>query len=59
MLYAAPNAVPFYSKCGFVDFEKDMLQNQDRFPDGCTPMYTDIIISIDLKMQKIYNSIRS
>ncbi len=42
VLYATPNAVPFYSKCGFVEFQKDMLQNQDRFLDGCTPMYTDI-----------------
>lgn len=42
VLYATPNAVPFYSKCGFVEFQKDMLQNQDRYLDGCTPMYTDI-----------------
>jgi len=42
ILYATPNAVPFYSHCGFVEFNKDMLQNQDRYLDGCTPMYTDI-----------------
>lgn len=42
VLYATPDAVSFYSRCGFVEFEKDMLQNQDRYLDGCTPMYTDI-----------------
>ena len=42
ILYATPNAVPFYTKCGFGVFEENMLQNQDRFLDGCTAMYIDI-----------------
>ena len=42
ILYATPKAIPFYTKCGFGAFENNMLQNQDSFLDGCTPMYIDI-----------------
>lgn len=42
ILYATPNAVEFYSKCGFGIFENNMIQKMDRFLDGCTAMYADI-----------------
>lgn len=39
ILYATDNAVNFYEKNYFKKFELDILENNDRFIQGCVPMY--------------------
>lgn len=39
ILYSVPTAHDFYIKSGFQDFEEYMLKSQDRFLDGCIPMF--------------------
>lgn len=42
ILYAVPSAYDFYKRIGFEDFKDFMLQSQDRFLDGCIPMFFDM-----------------
>lgn len=39
ILYAVPSAYDFYKRIGFEDFKDFMQQSQDRFLDGCIPMF--------------------
>ena len=39
ILYSVPSAYEFYNRAGFCDFEEYMLQSDDKFLDGCIPMY--------------------
>lgn len=43
ILYSTPNAVEFYKKAGFEDFKEYMLKSSDRFLNGCTPMYLNLL----------------
>lgn len=42
ILYSVPNAVSFYQKNGFSEFEIDILKNTDWYTDECIPMYMHI-----------------
>ena len=38
-LYAVPQAVSFYKRCGFSEFEQFMVQDTKPFIEGCIPMF--------------------
>lgn len=42
ILYSTPDAVEFYTKCGFESFREFMLRSNDRYLDGCEPMFLDL-----------------
>ena len=42
ILYAVPDAVKFYKRMGFKPFEDYMLKTNERYLEGCSPMYLDL-----------------
>ena len=42
ILYSVPDAVKFYERSGFKPFENYMLQSNERYLEGCIPMYFDL-----------------
>lgn len=41
-LYSVPDAVNFYKRCGFVEFEPYMKGDEKPFINGCVPMFYQI-----------------
>ena len=41
-LYSTPSAIQFYKKNDFIEYPEDALHSDDRFLDGCTPLYMRI-----------------
>lgn len=42
ILYSVPSAVNFYTTAGFKKFDDFMLESNERYLEGCTPMYFDL-----------------
>lgn len=42
ILYSVPHAVDFYTKIGFESFEEYMMINNDRYLNGCKPMWLSL-----------------